>query len=434
MKDNPRRNFAITRFSDFRTLDTLMQPQCRFCETALQETFVDLGLSPLANSFLDPSSLEKPEPKFPLHVYVCARCFLVQLPTHEAPDAIFDDHYAYFSSFTESWLRHAENYVDAMTRRLNLNEDSLAMEIASNDGYLLQYFVQKNIPVLGIEPAGNVAAAAEEKGVQTLVRFFGTETARELAQQGRQADLLLGNNVLAHVPDLNDFVQGLKIVLKPSGWITMEFPHLVRLMEDNQYDTIYHEHFSYFSFLVVESIFKKHGLLIFDCEELPTHGGSLRIFAGHAENPPLPVTERIEELRNKEQQFGIHKLDTYCNFHRKVEENRENVLNFLKQARKDGKQVAGYGAPAKGNTMLNYCGVGPDLISYTVDRSPHKQGKFLPGTHIFVYPPEKLIETRPDYIVILPWNIKDEIMNQLTEAAQRGARFVTFIPDVRIHP
>ncbi|NIQ02610.1 MAG: methyltransferase domain-containing protein [Nitrospinaceae bacterium] len=411
-----------------------MPPQCRFCKAVLEETFVDLGQSPLANSFLDPAHLDRPEPRFPLHVYVCGQCFLVQLPEHETPGEIFDNSYAYFSSFTESWLKHAQKYVDTMTGRLGLGPNHQVIEIASNDGYLLQYFVQKQIPAFGIEPSANVAAAAEEKGVATQVRFFGTETARDLAGQGQQADLLLGNNVLAHVPDLNDFVRGLKIALKPDGWITMEFPHLVRLMEENQFDTIYHEHFSYFSFLAVDAVFKKHGLLIFDCDELPTHGGSLRIYAGHAEQPPQPESETIAGLKEREEQLGIKKLETYRRFHCKVEENKKSVLKFLHQAKQEGKRVAGYGAPAKGNTLLNYCGVGTDLIEYTVDRSPHKQGKLLPGTHIPVYAPEKLMATRPDYIVILPWNIKDELMNQLSGTREWGAQLVTFIPDVQVHP
>lgn len=409
-----------------------MQNNCRFCETPLSETFVNLGKSPLANSFIEASAANDPETKFPLHVFVCSHCFLVQLPQHERPDAIFSKNYAYFSSFSESWLRHAQAYVNTMIRRLDLDEKSLAMEIASNDGYLLQYFVKKNIPVLGIEPASNVAAEAEKKGVKTLVRFFGTQTAQKLVSKGQQADLLLGNNVLAHVPDINDFVKGLKIALKPSGWITMEFPHLVRLMENNQYDTIYHEHFSYLSFTVVESIFNKHSLTLFDCEELSTHGGSLRIFARHKENTSLTITEKVEELRKTEARLGIQDMETYHNFRRKVEQNKSNVLKFLRQARKEGKRVAAYGAPAKGNTLLNFCGVGPDLLEFTVDLNPHKQGKLLPGVHIPIHPPEKLFEIRPDYIVILPWNIKDEIMTQIAEAREWGARFVTFIPDVQV--
>lgn len=409
-----------------------MQNNCRFCQTPLSETFVDLGKSPLANSFIEASAAKGPEGKFPLHVYVCSQCFLVQLPQHERPDVIFSDSYAYFSSFSDSWLRHAQNYVDEMTRRLKLDEKSLAIEIASNDGYLLQYFVQKNIPALGIEPASNVAAEAEKKGVKTLVKFFGTETAEELVANGQQADLLLGNNVLAHVPDINDFVKGLKIALKPSGWITMEFPHLVRLMENNQYDTIYHEHYSYLSFATVEAIFKKQGLTLFDCEELPTHGGSLRIFARHEENTSLAITKKVEELRKMEAQFGIQDMETYRNFHRKVEQNKNSILKFLKQAQKEGKRVAAYGAPAKGNTLLNFCGIGPDLVEFTVDRNPHKQGKVLPGVHVPIHPPEKLFEVRPDYIVILPWNIKDEITTQMAEAREWGARFVTFIPNVEV--
>lgn len=404
---------------------------CRFCGTPLTQTFCDLGMSPLSNAYLKPSQLQQPEAFYPLHAYVCEHCQLVQLPEFESPDRIFSD-YAYFSSYSDTWLKHAKTYTDDMTKRFGLNKASQIVEIASNDGYLLQYFVEHNIPVLGVEPAENVAQVAQAKGIPTVVKFFGVTTATELAKAGKQADLLLGNNVLAHVPDLNDFVAGMKILLKSNGVITMEFPHLLRLMEGNQFDTIYHEHFSYFSFLSVETIFAKHGLILFDVEELTTHGGSLRILARHPENKSQPVTERVSQLRTLERQAGLNKLETYQKFSEQVCNTKRNILDFLIQAKRAGKQIVGYGAPAKGNTLLNYCGIRSDFITYTVDRSPHKQGLFLPGTHIAVYPPEKIQETQPDYLVILPWNLKDEIMAQMAHIRAWGGKFVTLIPSVQI--
>jgi 2-polyprenyl-3-methyl-5-hydroxy-6-metoxy-1,4-benzoquinol methylase len=405
--------------------------QCRFCGSPLSLSFADLGMSPLSNAYLKPGQLGKMEPFYPLHAWVCESCFLVQLEEFESPEHIFSD-YAYFSSFSDSWLDHARQFTDQVAKRFALDASSFVIEIASNDGYLLQYFVARGVPVLGIEPAANVAVEAERKGVPTLVKFFGTQTALDLKAAGKQVDLLIGNNVLAHVPGLNDFVAGMKILLKPGGVVSMEFPHLLRLIDENQFDTIYHEHFSYFSFLVAERVFAKHGLTIFDVEEIPTHGGSLRIFAKHASNSALPVGERVSALRRREQAAGLDRADTYRAFAEKVKATKRSLLRFLIDAREAGKRVVGYGAPAKGNTLLNYCGVRTDLLEYTVDRSPHKQGHFLPGTHIPVHAPEKIRETRPDYVLILPWNLKDEIMEQMAEVRSWGGKFVVPIPEVRV--
>lgn len=405
----------------------MSERKCRFCETPLKHSFCDLGLSPLSNSYLKETDLTKKEPFYPLHAYVCDSCFLVQLEEFESPDQIFSD-YAYFSSYSESWLRHAEAYVNLMMKRFGYNSSSHVVEIASNDGYLLRYFHQKGVPVLGIEPAANVAETAKAIGVPTLVKFFGTNTAKELVKEGKQADLLLGNNVLAHVPALNDFVQGMKILLKPQGVITMEFPHLLRLMEENQFDTIYHEHFSYFSFLTVEKVFAKHGLVLFDVEELPTHGGSLRIYAKHKEDLSKTMSERVKNLRQREEAYGFGSLSVYLQFQKKTLKTKESLLKFLNEANRQGKSVVGYGAPAKGNTLLNYCGVNKNLITYTVDRSPHKQGRYLPGTHIPIKDPAAIAKTKPDYVLILPWNLKDEIMQQMNHIRSWGGQFVVPIP------
>lgn len=405
--------------------------RCRFCGNELARTFADLGVSPLSNCFLNADQLKSMEPFYPLHVFVCDNCLLVQLEEFETPKNIFSD-YAYFSSYSDTWLKHCSGYAEYIVRRLGLGSESLVSEIASNDGYLLQYFAGMGIPVLGIEPAANVAAAAAEKGVPSLVRFFGTELARELVEKGDRPDLLIGNNVLAHVPDLNDFVEGMKILLKPGGVITMEFPHLMRLMEKNQFDTIYHEHFSYFSFTVAEKVFSAHGLILFDVEELPTHGGSLRIFASHAGRESRPVSDSVESLKKSEEKFGITRLDTYAEFGEKVKETKRRILDFLINVKNEGKTIVGYGAPAKGNTLLNYCGIRADFIEYTVDRSPHKQGKFLPGTRIPVKAPEEIARTRPDYIFILPWNLKDEIMEQMSCIREWGGKFVAPIPDIEV--
>jgi 2-polyprenyl-3-methyl-5-hydroxy-6-metoxy-1,4-benzoquinol methylase len=404
---------------------------CRFCGAELHQVFLDLGLSPLANNSLREEDLQREEPQFPLRVYVCSECFLVQLEEWESPENIFGD-YAYFSSYSESWLRHAKTYVGMMIGRFGFNPDSKVVEIASNDGYLLQYFVDRGIPVLGIEPARNVAEVARSKGIPTRVDFFGEATARTLRREGLRADLLIGNNVLAHVPNLNDFVKGLKILLAEQGIITMEFPHLMRLCADCQIDTIYHEHFSYFSFIAVEKIFAAHGLTLFDTEELPTHGGSLRIFAQHKPGGRQPISKRVEELRKREIQAGYAGLAGYLAFEERAVRTREKLIEFLVAAKQAGKRVVGYGAPAKGNTLLNYCDITSDLIEYTVDRSPSKQGRFLPGTHIPIYEPERISATKPDYILILPWNLQDEIINQLSFARTWGAQFVVPIPEPRI--
>jgi SAM-dependent methyltransferase len=405
--------------------------QCRLCREPLTQTFADLGMSPLCESYVAADQLDRMEPFFPLHVWVCSRCFLVQLGEYVSPAQIFSE-YAYFSSYSESWVRHAKSYADRMTERLNLGSRSLVVEVASNDGYLLQHFVAKGIPVLGIEPSRNVAASAVERGIPTIERFFGPELARELASDGRQADLIVGNNVLAHVPDLNGFVDGLRILLKPAGTITMEFPHLWRLMDENQFDTIYHEHFSYLSFLVAEQVFAAHDMTVFDVEELSTHGGSLRIYARHAGDSSRPVTLAAETLRDRERNAGFESLDRYSGFMPRVAGTKRRLLSFLIEAKEHGMSVAAYGAPGKGNTLLNYCGIRTDFLDYAVDRNPYKQGKFLPGTHIPIFPVEKLDETRPDYVLILPWNLKDEIVGQMTRVRRWGGRFVVPIPRVEI--
>ena len=408
-------------------------PACRFCGAPLEHTFCDLGMSPLSNAFLTADQLNAMEPFYPLHARVCGSCFLVQLQEFQSPEQIFSD-YAYFSSYSDSWLEHARIYAGQMTQRYGLGPASRVVEIASNDGYLLQYFRSGGIPVLGVEPAANVAAAAEAKGIPTVVKFFGTRTAAELAADGRSADLLIGNNVLAHVPDLNDFVAGLALLLKPAGAVTLEFPHLLRLMEETQFDTIYHEHFSYFSFTTAERVFARHGLALFDVEELPTHGGSLRIHARHAKNFSVAVSDRVAELKRREAGAGLGRLSTYAGFGERVRETKRALLEFMVGAKRQGKRLAGYGAAAKGNTLLNYCGIRGDFLDCVVDRSPHKQNRFLPGTRIPVLPPEKLRETRPDYLLILPWNLKAEIMEQMAHIRQWGGRFVVPIPRVEVLP
>ena len=404
---------------------------CRFCGAPLSDVFVDLGVSPLANSYLEPEDLGKAEAFYPLCVYVCAACFLVQLPEEEKPEAIFSD-YAYFSSYSESWLRHAETYAEAIIERFGLGPDHRVIEVASNDGYLLRWFKARGIPVLGIEPARNVAEAAEAAGISTVVRFFGEATARDLAARGERADLLVGNNVLAHVPDLNDFVAGLKVLLAPTGVLTMEFPHLLRLVEEDQFDTIYHEHYSYFSFTTVRKVFAAQGLTLFDVEELPTHGGSLRIYARHDEDDSKPMGERIGDLLVREETARLGCVETYSSFSKRIQRLKRDLLRFLIQTKEEGKSIAAYGAPAKGNTLLNYCGIRTDFLDYTVDRSPHKQGRYLPGTRIPIHAPDKLRETRPDYVLILPWNLKEEIVEQMADVRSWGGRFVVAIPEVRI--
>jgi SAM-dependent methyltransferase len=404
---------------------------CRFCGRPADRLFVDLGMSPLCESFLGAERLNEVEPFYPLRVHVCPHCFLVQLPEYVSPQHIFTE-YAYFSSFSSTWVEHARAYTEAVRERLNLTEQSLVVEIASNDGYLLQHFVAAGIPVLGIEPALNIAEAARKKGVATRVSFFDTDTAREMAGRGERADLLVGNNVLAQVPRLNDFVAGMKIVLKPHGVITMEFPHLMRLMEENQFDTIYHEHFSYFSFLTAEKIFATHGLTVFDVDEIGTHGGSLRVYARHAEDLSRPVQPAVAALRLREERAGLNRLETYGAFDEQVKETKRKLLEFLITVKRQGKSVAGYGAPGKGNTLLNYCGIRSDFVDYTVDRNPYKHNKFLPGTHIPIFPPERIRLTRPDYVLILPWNLRAEIIAQLSYIREWGGRFIVPIPEVQV--
>lgn len=407
-------------------------PNCRFCSAPLNHTFVDLGMSPLCESLLTIEQLNQMEPFYPLHVYVCRNCFLVQLEEYVTPEEIFRE-YAYFSSYADTMLNHAKAYTEMTTKRFKLNDQSLVMEIASNDGYLLQYFVEKRIPVLGIEPARNVAKVAIDKGIPTLTEFFGEKMALDLVSKGKQADLLLGNNVLSQIPELNDFIRGMKIVLNPRGVITMEFPHVTSLMKNNLFDTIYHEHFSYFSFITVERIFTKHGLTLFDVEETPMHGGSLRIFARHAGDKTKPVTENVIEYRKREKDEGIEQLDTYSVFYEKVKETKRNLLSFLIETKRSGKTIAGYGAPGKGNTLLNYCGIRTDFLDYLVDRNPYKHGKFTPGTHIPIFHPDKIRETKPDYVFVLPWNLKDEIMVQLAYIRDWGGKFVVPIPEVKVY-
>jgi hypothetical protein len=404
---------------------------CRFCGASLEHTFVDLGMSPLCESYLSTNQLNQMESFYPLHVYVCDNCFLVQLQEYVSAEHIFSE-YAYFSSYSESWLQHAKTYTEMVIDRFRLGSKSQVMEIASNDGYLLRNFVDRGIPAVGIEPAANVAHAAITNGIPTLVEFFGTTAARELRSKWGQADLIIGNNVLAQVPDLNDFVAGIKTALKPRGVITLEFPHLMKLIEENQFDTIYHEHFSYFSYTAAERILAAHRLTIFDVEELPTHGGSLRVYARHMADASKPVSERAETLRACEQAAGVTHLQYYFSFADKVKETKRKLLDFLIGAKRAGKSIVGYGAAGKGNTLLNYCGIRTDFLDYVVDRNPYKQGKFLPGTHIPIYHPDRIRQTKPNYLYIGPWNLKDEIMGQETYIREWGGRFVVPIPEVRV--
>lgn len=410
----------------------VVEPPCRFCRAPLRHTFVDLGMSPLCQRHVRPAELNQMEPFYPLHVRVCDRCFLVQLEEYVSPKEIFND-YAYFSSYSDTMLAHAEAYCKAMRDRLGLAEGSLVVELASNDGYLLQFFKQLGVGVLGIEPAANVAEAAVAKGIPTVTEFFGVGLAQTLAPKGK-ADLIVGNNVLAHVPDINDFVGGMRVLLKPGGVVTMEFPHLIRLIDDNLFDTIYHEHFSYLSFLTVQQVFAARGLTLFDVEEVDTHGGSLRIYARHQENEALPVTPRAAEWLAYERSRGLDSLPAYQSFGRKVTATKRRLLEFLIDAKNRGKSVAGYGAPGKGNTLLNYCGIRTDFLDYTVDRNPVKQGNYLPGTRIPICAPEKIRETRPDYLLILPWNLKDEIIAQNAFIREWGGQFVVPLPEIKIHP
>lgn len=405
---------------------------CRFCGNVLKHEFIDLGSCPPSNSFVKKENLDKPEAFYPLKLFVCEQCFLVQAAEYKRASEIFNDEYVYFSSYSASWLEHARQYAEMMIQRFSFNDKSQVIEIASNDGYLLQYFQQKNIPVLGIEPTANTAEEAKKKGIESVVDFFGVKLAKKLIKQNIKADLLLGNNVLAHVPDINDFVAGMKIILQPKGVITMEFPHLVQLIENNQFDTIYHEHFSYLSFTTVKSIFAKHGLELFDVDEIPTHGGSLRIYAKHTGDESKPVTKNVKNIIDKEKKIGISELNYYKGFSSKVNKIKTELLQFLIEQKKVGKKVAGYGAAAKGNTLLNYCGIKNDLINFVADASPYKQGKYLPGSHIPVVNEKKIKDEKPDYILILPWNIQSEIKKQINYISDWNAKFVVAIPELII--
>lgn len=405
---------------------------CRSCGASLQRTFIDLGMSPLCETYPSSAELNQGETYYPLHVYVCEECWLVQLEEYESAEKIFSD-YAYFASYSDSWLKHCEKYCNEMKARFGLNQKSFVAEVASNDGYLLQYFVRQGIPVLGIEPAANVAAAAIEKSVPTLVRFFGTELARELVTEGRSADLVIGNNVLAQVPDLNEFVEGLKVLLKPEGVLTLEFPHLLKLIELNEFDTIYHEHFSYFSLTAAAKILERHGLKVFDVDELKSHGGSLRVFACRAGGKNQVVGPNVDKVIADEVSAKLDRAEGYESFAQQVKGTKIEFARFLLDAAKQGKKVAGYGAPGKSATLLHYCGIGKDLIEYTVDRSLYKQSRHLPGSHIPIYHPDHIRETKPDYVVILPWNLKDEIMQQLDFVREWGGRFVVPIPKVTLY-
>ncbi len=404
---------------------------CRLCTGPLTEVFADLGMSPLANSYVKAENLSRMEPFYPLCAYVCSQCMLVQLQEFETPVDIFSD-YAYFSSYSTSWLEHAERYAHEMVSRFGLGTQSRVIEIASNDGYLLQYFKALGIPVLGIEPAQNVAQVAVEKGIPTRVIFFGEETAQQIVQENLQSDLLIGNNVFAHVPNLHSFTAGLKTAIKPDGIITLEFPHLLNLMRETQFDTIYHEHFSYFSLFVVQKLFERHGLVVFDVEELPTHGGSFGFTVSVAITRTIPLPTVLPGVLDKELAYGIDRLETYRNFAEKVKDAKCDLLEFFVRARKEGATVVGYGAPAKANTLLNYCGIGRELLPFTVDRSPYKQGTYLPGTHIPVRAPEAIESCEPDYVLILPWNLKEEIMLQMACVRDWGGRFVVGIPSLQV--
>jgi hypothetical protein len=406
--------------------------KCRACDAPLDHTFVDLGTAPLCQRHVTPDRFSHAEPTYPQHVYVCTSCFLVQLPQYVSREEIFDDEYGYFSSFSESWLKHAETYVSKVTDRFGLGGSSSVVEIASNDGYLLQYFKQRGIPCLGIEPTANTAAAAEAKGIPTEVRFFGVETARELRGSRGPANLILGNNVLAHVPDINDLVAGMKVLLADKGVITMEFPVLSKLIENNYFDTIYHEHFSYLSFTTVRGIFARHGITLFDVEDLPTHGGSIRIYGRHAEDGSKPELDNVYRVLEREKAFGHFDLAYYDRFSERVKESKRRILEFLIDAKRQGKSIVAYGAPGKGNTLLNYCGIRTDFIDYTVDKSPHKQGNFLPGSRIPILDPSEIERTRPDFVFILIWNLKDEVMRQMGHIRNWGGRFVVPLPEVQV--
>lgn len=404
---------------------------CRSCGVPLAEVFVDLGTSPVSNAFVRAASCNRPEPFYPLKAYVCGSCFLVQIEDVVAPEGHFHGDYAYFSSITAGWVEHARRFVEDAVQRHHLGPASFVVEVASNDGYLLKHFVARGIPCLGIDPAANCAEAAAKSGVATEVAFFGRATAERIAARGRCADLMVANNVLAHVPDLNDFVAGFARLLAPSGAASFEFPHLLRLIEGNQFDTIYHEHYSYLSLIALEPLFRRHGLVLGDVEELPTHGGSLRLMVRHAAHPE-PASDRLQQLIAREREAGLDRLAIYAGFREQVRETKRKLLSLLIDLKRAGKRIAGYGAPAKGNTLLNYCGIGTDFLDYTVDRSPAKQGLLLPGTRIPVLTPEHLLADRPDYVLILPWNIRDEVIAQMSDVTRWGGRFIVPIPEPRI--
>ena len=415
------------------SLMAVEERKCRFCGSPLHISVADLGMSPVSNDNIKPENLSSMEPFYPLHAWVCEQCWLVQLEQFQAVDTIFSDQYAYFSSFSKSWLEHARQYSLKVTERFGIDNSSQVVEIASNDGYLLKNFIPLGSKILGVEPCANVAKAAEELGIPSLVKFFGVNTAEEMVADNIRADLLIGNNVLAHVPDLNDFVKGMKILLAPQGVITIEFPHLKKLIEYNQFDTIYHEHFSYFSLVTVDKVFASFGLVIFDVEEIPTHGGSLRIYARHDWDQTKPELDSVKNLRDMEIEAGFTDTCIYTSYAEKVKETKRKLLSFLIDVKNQGKTVVGYGAPAKGNTLLNYCGIRHDFVDYTVDLSPHKQGLYLPGTHLPIYSPEKIKTTKPDYLLILPWNLKEEIMQQMDYIKKWGGKFVMPIPELQVY-
>jgi hypothetical protein len=404
--------------------------RCRLCGSDVEYTFANLGMSPLCESYLPRHKLDSMEPYFPLHALVCGECFLVQLKEYVTPEHIFEE-YAYFSSYSTTWVSHAKAYCEMIASRLNLGPESLAVELASNDGYLLQHFAPLSVPVLGIEPAANVAKVAIDKGIPTHVDFFGVRLAGQLVKEGKRADLIAGNNVLAQVPDLNDFVAGMRILLKPEGLITLEFPHLQRLIEENQFDTIYHEHFSYFSFITIERMAERHGLKLIDVEELQTHGGSLRVYLAHTTSNHMPGP-RVAELLKREERLGFRDLETYSSFDEQVRRTKRQLLDFLIKTKDEGKSICGYGAPGKGNTLLNYCGIGPDFLDFTVDRNPYKHGRYTPGQHIPIFSVEAIDCARPDYVLILPWNLKDEIVRQMRHIGNWGGKFIVPIPKVTV--
>lgn len=403
---------------------------CRLCSSPLVHTFVDLGMSPPCESFVAADAANDVEPFYPLHAFVCDECFLVQLQEYVAPENIFTE-YAYFSSFSDSWVAHAKRYCDMVIERFALGESSFVVELASNDGYLLQHFLTSNIPILGIEPAVNVAKVAIGKGIPTLTEFFNEALATDMAARGQKADLIIGNNVLAQVPDINDFVAGMKALLKPEGVITLEFPHIEKLIEENQFDTIYHEHFSYFSLLTIEKMARRHGLKVFDVEEIPTHGGSLRVFFSH-EDSNFPREARVDSLLERELNAGLDRIETYTAFSEAVRQTKRNLLSFLIRLKEMRKSICAYGAPGKGNTLLNYCGIGTDFIDFAVDRNPYKHGRLTPGMHIPIRPVSEIQRMKPDYVLILPWNLKNEIVAQMNDIRNWGGKFIVPIPDISI--